>query len=153
MSKGLDFLHFQMYMLRLRPVTRLAPPCCSRRPLASGAETVRTRLLRLCDEHGAGNADLDDDLALKSRLLAACEQEFSLVVPSADLGRVRSVDEAISYFERRGAGPSETHWSRELPSNVTLDEEGISLIEGADETATRNRKPRRPNDLMGVGSG
>ena len=144
-------------MRRLRlAVTRLAPPCCSRRPLASGAETVRSRLLRLCDEHGAGNADLDDDLALKSRLLAACEQEFSLVVPSPDLGHVRSIDEAISYFERRGAegaGPSETHWSRELPSNVTLDEEGISLIEGADETATRNRKPRRPNDLMGVGSG
>lgn len=90
-----------------------------------------------------------------TQLLSACEREFGCAIPNARLAGVKTVEDAISYFQERvgereqAQTMSETHWSRSLPPNVTLDEDGVVGLDGVKERRFKIR-PRRQNDAMGL---
>jgi hypothetical protein len=92
---------------------------------------------------------------LPSQLLSACEREFGFAIPNGRLAGVKTVEDAISYCQERvdereqAQTIAEAHWSRNLPPNVTLDEEGVIGLDGVKERRFKNR-PRRRNDLMGL---
>jgi hypothetical protein len=92
---------------------------------------------------------------LPPQLLSACEREFGFAIPNARLAGVKTVDDAISYFQERVDEREQTqtlagaHWSRNLPPNVILDEEGVAVLDGVKERRFKI-KPRRQNDAMGL---
>lgn len=89
------------------------------------------------------------------QVLSACESTFGAVIRSTELTDVKTVEDAIDFFEdkeyERGQklAKVEAHWSKHLPPNVVLDETGSVGLEG--EYVRKNPiKPRRLNDLMGL---
>ena len=72
--------------------------------------------------------------AAVAQVLSACELKFGVAVPHADLNRIGTLAELISYFQERARRTerelleAEQHWTRQLPPNVKLDLEGkVSL--------------------------
>eukprot|EP00967_Tisochrysis_lutea_P145572 scaffold273479_cov33-Tisochrysis_lutea.AAC.1 len=90
-----------------------------------------------------------------SQLLSACERKFGCAIPNASLASLKTAEDAIKYFESRMNQRSEqqaavdSHWSRNLPPNVTLDEEGVLSLDGKVDRGFKI-KPRRHNDEMGL---
>ena len=68
------------------------------------------------------------------QLLTACEKEFGLVMPHGALNEVKSVDDAVSYWERRLAAVEEEriaaakHYTVQHPPNVVIGGKGRGAV-------------------------
>ena len=80
---------------------------------------------------------LNLDLKLKAQLLSKMELQFQFQIPHVDLNRINTLDEAVLYTQEKLEQiqqedvEKEQSWENNLPSNVTLDEQGQLDIDGA----------------------
>jgi len=90
---------------------------------------VRGTVLRIAAQQ-PDTTDLDDAIPVKFEVLTACEREFGLVMPHAALNDVRSVDDAVSYWEGRlseiaaAEAAAAQHFTVAHPPNVVIGGKG-----------------------------
>lgn len=109
-----------------------------------GSSSARTTVLRLAQEHQAGDNDLD--MQRKFDLLTACEAEFGMRMPHTALNRVSTVEDAAQWWEERLVAEEERqaaeaqHYTQASPPNVLILENGRADRDDLRDFIMRHRR-------------